>query len=144
VIIQAILDEAAEKGTHDLAMKAVAARAGVAVGSLYQYFPKREGMIHFAVALTVDSLCQDLEAFHARPNRPDGGLFQSPGALQPQCHSSGRTKTPPLFSYREILLASVRGAIFLFFHLLTASAPGIDSDCAPIKRILETPLPSWA
>jgi AcrR family transcriptional regulator len=50
-VIQAILDEAAERGPTGLNIKEVAARAGVSVGSLYQYFGNRERMLDFAVAL---------------------------------------------------------------------------------------------
>ena len=52
-ILAAILDEAAERGPAALNIKAVAARAGVSVGSLYTYFPNREGMLAFAVELCV-------------------------------------------------------------------------------------------
>jgi TetR/AcrR family transcriptional regulator len=52
-ILLAILDEAAEKGPATLNMKQVARRAGVSVGSLYTYFPNRDGMLAFAVQLCV-------------------------------------------------------------------------------------------
>ena len=50
-ILQAILDEAVEKGPASLNIKQVAERAGVSVGSLYQYFGNREGLLAFAVEL---------------------------------------------------------------------------------------------
>ena len=53
LILDAILIEAAEKGPALLNIKAVAKRAGVAVGSLYQYFPDRNGMLDFAIELCV-------------------------------------------------------------------------------------------
>ena len=53
LILDAILIEAAEKGPALLNIKAVAKRAGVAVGSLYQYFPDRDGMLDFAIELCV-------------------------------------------------------------------------------------------
>ncbi len=53
LILQAILDEAVDKGPADLNIKDVAARAGVAVGSLYQYFGNREGLVDFAIELCV-------------------------------------------------------------------------------------------
>jgi AcrR family transcriptional regulator len=53
LILDAILIEAAEKGPAVLNIKAVAKRAGVAVGSLYQYFPDRDGMLDFAIELCV-------------------------------------------------------------------------------------------
>jgi AcrR family transcriptional regulator len=49
-VIDAILVEATEKGPAAISIKAVAHRAGVAVGSLYQYFPNRDGLLDFAVA----------------------------------------------------------------------------------------------
>ena len=53
VILLAILDEAAEKGPEALNIKLVAKRAGVSIGSLYQYFPDRNGMLNFAVQVCV-------------------------------------------------------------------------------------------
>ena len=52
-IIDGILDEATENGPAAVNIKKIAARAGVAVGSLYQYFPDREGLLDFAVELSV-------------------------------------------------------------------------------------------
>ncbi|KAA3656312.1 MAG: TetR/AcrR family transcriptional regulator [Chloroflexi bacterium] len=49
VILTAILDEAVDKGPESLNIKHVAKRAGVSVGSLYTYFPNRDGMLSFAV-----------------------------------------------------------------------------------------------
>ena len=51
VIVEAILDEAIEKGPTSVNIKQVAERAGVAVGSLYQYFNNREGLLAFATRL---------------------------------------------------------------------------------------------
>lgn len=55
-VIQAILDEAAEKSPTALNIKRVAERAGVAVGSLYQYFRNRENLLAFAVELCVNQM----------------------------------------------------------------------------------------
>jgi TetR/AcrR family transcriptional regulator len=52
-VIQAIVDEAAEKSPTALNIKQVAERAGVAVGSLYQYFGNRDNLLAFAVELCV-------------------------------------------------------------------------------------------
>jgi AcrR family transcriptional regulator len=52
-ILTAILDEAVERSPTQLNIKRVAARAGVSVGSLYTYFPNREGMLAFAVEVCV-------------------------------------------------------------------------------------------
>ena len=53
-VIQAILEESAERGPHNLNVKNVAQRSNVPVGSLYQYFDNREAMVSFAVQLCVD------------------------------------------------------------------------------------------
>jgi AcrR family transcriptional regulator len=52
-VIQAILDEAALRGPAAMNIKQVAGRAGVSVGSLYQYFGDRDNMLNFAVDLCV-------------------------------------------------------------------------------------------
>jgi AcrR family transcriptional regulator len=51
--LQAILDEAAERGPADISIKEVARRAAVSVGSLYQYFGSREKLLSFAIELSV-------------------------------------------------------------------------------------------
>lgn len=50
-VINAILAEAAISGPDQIRIQAVAERAGVAVGSLYQYFSDREHLLDFAVWL---------------------------------------------------------------------------------------------
>jgi TetR/AcrR family transcriptional regulator len=55
-VIQAILDETAEKNPTALNIKQVAERAGVAVGSLYQYFGNRGNLLSFAVELCVHQM----------------------------------------------------------------------------------------
>jgi AcrR family transcriptional regulator len=52
-VLDAILDEAADRGPGGLNMKRIAERAGVSVGSLYQYFKHREGLLAFAVEICV-------------------------------------------------------------------------------------------
>ncbi len=52
-VIRAIFDEAVESGPQSLNIKQVARRAGVAVGSLYQYFGSRDGLLEFAIELVV-------------------------------------------------------------------------------------------
>ena len=52
-VIDAILDEATEKGPASLNIKEIARRAGISVGSLYQYFPNRDGLLDFAIGLCV-------------------------------------------------------------------------------------------
>jgi AcrR family transcriptional regulator len=52
-VFNAILEEASEHGPAALNIKRVAQRAGVAIGSLYQYFNDRDNMLNFAVELCV-------------------------------------------------------------------------------------------
>ena len=52
-VISAILDEADEHGPTSINIKRVAKRAGVSIGSLYQYFNNREGLTKFTVELCV-------------------------------------------------------------------------------------------
>jgi AcrR family transcriptional regulator len=52
-VISAILDEAGEHGPISINIKRVAERAGISIGSLYQYFNNREGLLTFAVELCV-------------------------------------------------------------------------------------------
>lgn len=62
-VLMAILDEAVEKGPTALNIKRVAERAGVSVGSLYTYFPNREGMLAFAVKLCVRFVSDAFDEF---------------------------------------------------------------------------------
>ena len=62
-IIEAIFKEAAEAGPASMNIKAVAERAGVAVGSLYMYFNNRDGMLNFAVELCVRYVREALESY---------------------------------------------------------------------------------
>ncbi|MBC8510006.1 MAG: TetR/AcrR family transcriptional regulator [Anaerolineales bacterium] len=52
-VLNAILEEASEKGPASLNIKEVARRAEVSIGSLYQYFGNREGLLDFTIALCV-------------------------------------------------------------------------------------------
>ncbi len=63
VIVQAILDEALEKGPASINIKKVAERAGVALGSLYQYFGNREGLLEFSTQLCVQLLTSSFDQF---------------------------------------------------------------------------------
>jgi AcrR family transcriptional regulator len=55
-VLQAIVDEAAEKGPTALNIKQVAERAGIAVGSLYQYFGNRDNLLAFSIELCIRQL----------------------------------------------------------------------------------------
>jgi len=62
-VIDAILGEAAEAGPRGLAVRAVAERAGVSVGSLYQYFPDRGQMVGVAAELAGGLLAAELGSY---------------------------------------------------------------------------------
>lgn len=62
-VLGAILDEATEKGPNALNIKQVAQRAGVSVGSLYQYFNNRDGLLAFTVALCVRFVTDSFNSF---------------------------------------------------------------------------------
>jgi AcrR family transcriptional regulator len=62
-VVDAILDESSEKGPTSLNIKEVARRAGVSIGSLYQYFGNREGLLDFAVALCIRYMVDLFEQF---------------------------------------------------------------------------------
>jgi TetR/AcrR family transcriptional regulator len=62
-IVYAILDEAIEKGPASINIKKVAERAGVAIGSLYQYFGNRDGLMGFTTQLCVQLLTESFLAY---------------------------------------------------------------------------------
>jgi AcrR family transcriptional regulator len=62
-VVHAILDEASQSGPTGLAIKDVARRAGVSVGSLYQYFGNRDGLLKFAVALCANYMLDLTESY---------------------------------------------------------------------------------
>jgi len=62
-ILTAILDEAAAEGPGALNIKQVAERAGVSVGSLYTYFPNREGLLAFAVEVCVRFVTEQFDQY---------------------------------------------------------------------------------
>ncbi len=62
-VINAILDEAVEKGPTSLNIKQVAERAGVSVGSLYTYFRDREGLLTFTVELCMRFVADSFNSF---------------------------------------------------------------------------------
>jgi len=54
-VLNAILEDASEKGPASLNIKDIARRARVSIGSLYQYFPNRDGLLDFAIELCTRS-----------------------------------------------------------------------------------------
>jgi AcrR family transcriptional regulator len=62
-VLEAIFAESARRGPELVAIKEVAAAAGVPVGSLYQYFRDRRNLIRCAVVLNARKMTTDLEAW---------------------------------------------------------------------------------
>lgn len=62
-ILDAILEEAAEKGPASVSIKEIARRADVSVGALYTYFGNRDGLLAFAVEVCVRSMTQLFDAY---------------------------------------------------------------------------------
>mgnify|MGYP001116309080 CR=1 FL=1 len=62
-IIDAILEESAFNGPAEMNIKKVAARARVSIGSLYQYFNNKQGLLDFATALTVQQTITTFNEF---------------------------------------------------------------------------------
>lgn len=62
-VINAILEEAGEHGPQAMNIKRVAALAGVAVGSLYQYFGSREKLLDFAIEMVVRIFSDGIQVY---------------------------------------------------------------------------------
>ena len=62
-IIDAILEESSSNSPAEMNIKKVAARAKVSIGSLYQYFNNKEGLLNFAIALTVQQTISTFNEF---------------------------------------------------------------------------------
>jgi AcrR family transcriptional regulator len=57
-VLDALFEEAAEKGPGRLNIKQVAERSGASIGSLYQYFGSRENLLRFLVKIAVGSMVE--------------------------------------------------------------------------------------
>lgn len=62
-VVAAILEEARDRGPTRMRLKEAAAVAGVSVGSLYQYFGNRQGVIDFTVTFVRRRLSGELRAY---------------------------------------------------------------------------------
>src|SRR5581483_6940417 len=72
-ILAAALEEATDSGIHDTSLAAIAARAGVAIGSLNYHFGSREELLRELMA----SLTTELVArLHATDPQDDGDFFE--------------------------------------------------------------------
>jgi AcrR family transcriptional regulator len=61
-VLDALFEEAAEKGPSRLNIKQVADRSGASIGSLYQYFGSRENLVRLLVKIAVGSMVELLRA----------------------------------------------------------------------------------
>lgn len=66
LVVEAVLSELAERGPEAASIKSVATRAGVPVGSLYQYFADRDAMVRAACALAAAGLVAELDCCRAQ------------------------------------------------------------------------------
>ena len=64
-IVLAVLSEAAEKGPGSINIKEIARRAGVSIGSLYMYFPNRDGLLDFVIELCVRYMVSEFDQYRA-------------------------------------------------------------------------------
>jgi AcrR family transcriptional regulator len=62
-VIDAIMEESSLHGPAEMNIKKVAARANVSIGSLYQYFHNKEGLLNFAIQLTVQQTVDSFNTF---------------------------------------------------------------------------------
>jgi TetR/AcrR family transcriptional regulator len=65
-VLRAICEETYSAGGNELNIKRVAERAGVAVGSLYQYFGSRENMVKASASLVAESLAAELDGYRGQ------------------------------------------------------------------------------
>jgi AcrR family transcriptional regulator len=61
-VMDALFEEAAEKGPGRLNIKQVAERSGASIGSIYQYFGSRDNLVRFLVKIAVGSMVELLRA----------------------------------------------------------------------------------
>ena len=81
-IVQAARESIKTKGASGMVMEAVALRAGVAIGSLYDYFEDRDGLVQ---ALTSKVTAENFEQFRAVVSKhADGSLDELALALAPE------------------------------------------------------------
>jgi TetR/AcrR family transcriptional regulator len=74
-VVTSILEEAALKGPTQINIKEVARRAGVSIGSLYQYFNRRQGLLDFAIEIITRQMTFLFDSI--RPYLKDMSLVES-------------------------------------------------------------------
>ncbi|MCE1252871.1 MAG: TetR/AcrR family transcriptional regulator [Anaerolineae bacterium] len=55
-VIKAVLDEISAKGSNNINIRDIAARASASIGSIYQYFTSREKLLDFAMSFTARAI----------------------------------------------------------------------------------------
>ncbi|HVY15563.1 MAG TPA: TetR/AcrR family transcriptional regulator [Rhodopila sp.] len=68
VIVEAAARVLEQHGMDGFSTNAVAERAGVSIGSLYQYFPRKEALIGALILRETSLLIEDAEAARAEPS----------------------------------------------------------------------------
>ncbi|WP_166741802.1 TetR family transcriptional regulator [Cumulibacter soli] len=71
-VLRAAIDLAAEGGYEAVQMREVARRAGIAMATLYRYYPSKEELIRGAILSELGSLRADLRRRPARQDSPAG------------------------------------------------------------------------
>src|SRR4030065_1156972 len=59
-VLDAALTEFADQGYHQASLNRLVARAGIAKGSLYQYFPNKEGIFRYIFQIALNLVRQTL------------------------------------------------------------------------------------
>ncbi|MDD2901715.1 MAG: TetR/AcrR family transcriptional regulator [Syntrophales bacterium] len=59
-VLEAALTEFADQGYHQASLNRLVAKAGIAKGSLYQYFPNKEGIFRYIFQIALKSVRQTL------------------------------------------------------------------------------------
>src|SRR6266568_40951 len=74
LIIQAAEDALLEKGYHEMSMEEIASRVGIAKGTLYLHFAKKEDLVYAIVERQMQTLLQSVEQISATPGSVQGRL----------------------------------------------------------------------
>jgi AcrR family transcriptional regulator len=130
-----ILDEAekllAEKGYHDAAIDEIAARAGVAKGTLYQHFPSKEALILALLERNIELLEQTIERI-ARETLPARARLEQ--LLRYVCQERRGQHRPLLqlidqsVEIRQAVLAGKQGQIYKRWQQITLQIRGMLED----------------
>jgi AcrR family transcriptional regulator len=151
-VLDAILDEATEKGPTALNIKEIARRADVSVGSLYQYFPDRNRLLDFAVQLclrfTLEIFEQSRPYLVAMPLRDALQAYVAGGVEWGHTHAAlvrflGRAAYQGDPALRDVLVRPVADVMFQTTReiLVQAAARGEirpDVDIEAAARVVNT------